>query len=86
MRKKEKLEKELKQFKSEVEAKQTELKAKQNQSQKAQEENQRLEYQLKEQRVNYEKLFPNFLCVSVIHIWCICRGSVDFKYILYSRF
>ena len=52
MRKKEKLEKELKQIKTEVETKHSELKAKQNQSQKAQEENARLEHQLKEQRVS----------------------------------
>ena len=53
MRKKEKLEKELKQIKGDVEAKHAELKAKQNQLQKAQEENARLEQQLKEQRVSY---------------------------------
>ena len=53
IRKKEKLERELKQVKSEVETKHSELKAKQNQAQKAQEENSRLEHQLKEQRVSY---------------------------------
>ncbi len=51
MRKKEKLEKELKQTKTEVESKHSELKAKQSQLQKAQEETMRLEQQLKEQRV-----------------------------------
>ena len=53
IRKKEKLERELKQVKNEVETKHSELKSKQNQSQKAQEENLRLEHQLKEQRVSY---------------------------------
>lgn len=51
MRKKEKLERELKQNKAEVESKNAELKAKQSQLQKAQEETSRLEQQLKEQRV-----------------------------------
>ena len=51
MRRKEKLEKELKQSKAELESKQSDLKGKQNQLQKAQEETSRLEQQLKEQRV-----------------------------------
>ena len=51
MRKKEKLERELKMNKAEVESKNAELKAKQSQLQKAQEETSRLEQQLKEQRV-----------------------------------
>eukprot|EP00794_Sanderia_malayensis_P005258 gene5258-5922_t len=55
MRKKEKLEKELKQTKSEVESKHSELKAKQSQLQKSQEETLRLEQQLKEQRILNER-------------------------------
>ena len=69
-RKKEKIEKELKQAKNDLEAKTAELKTKQGNLQRAQEDIGKLEQQLKEQRVC-------FLIIHVLH--CIqvqdCRGS-----------
>lgn len=50
-RKKEKIEKELKQAKNDLEARNAELKTKTGNLQRAQEENTKLEQQLKEQRV-----------------------------------
>ena len=50
-RKKEKIEKELKQAKNDLEARNAELKTKTGNLQRAQEENAKLEQQLKEQRV-----------------------------------
>lgn len=81
MRKKEKLEKELKHIKAEGEAKYAELKTKQNQLQKSQEENARLEQQLKEQRVCLivEALQVNRSTVSV-------RSTQGFSYLMLKRY
>ena len=75
-RKKEKIEKELKQTKNDLEARNAELRTKTGNLQRAQEDITKLEQQLKEQRVSYVKRSSNTIVhVLIIILLFLCFGT-----------
>ena len=67
-RKKEKIEKELKQAKNDLETRTAELKTKASNLQRAQEDITKLEQQLKEQRVGCQFILSEFSCFNFLQL------------------
>ena len=82
-RKKEKIEKELKQTKNDLEARNAELRTKTGNLQRAQEDITKLEQQLKEQRVSYVKRSSNTIVhVLIIILLFLCFGTSGWQMVM----